>query len=232
MPIPCYLAMTAAEFSAVNNLPAHIAWLACHFSPSGTGLSNLPKALPPNALLILDDHTPFAGHQQDVIIKQLRDFIALWKVDSVILDFERSPADDVQGLAKELQSALPCPVAAPPGFVNQTSPVFLPACPSNQLLHAYLAPFHGREIWLEAALEGMQISITSKGFFQESIYKPSANPFLHRDDRLHCHYNITQTENVVQFSLMRTHEDLEELLKEAATLGVTRAVGLWQELKK
>ena len=68
MAIACYLAMTAAEFSVCTSLPPHIGWLACHFSSSGPGLSNMPKALPPDSVLIVDDSTPFHDHRADVIL--------------------------------------------------------------------------------------------------------------------------------------------------------------------
>ena len=46
MAIGRYFAMTAAEIRGCSALPAGIAWMACHFSPYGTGLSNLPPELP------------------------------------------------------------------------------------------------------------------------------------------------------------------------------------------
>ena len=48
------LAMTAAELGAAP-LPSHPAWMACHFSPYSTGLTNLPPKLPQDSLLILND---------------------------------------------------------------------------------------------------------------------------------------------------------------------------------
>ena len=58
MAIAPFLAMTAAETRNHSVLPPKIAWMACHFSPYGLGLSNLPQRLPPHALLLLDDITP------------------------------------------------------------------------------------------------------------------------------------------------------------------------------
>ena len=52
MAMDVFLAMTAAEICGNRNLPANLGWMACHFSPYGTGLSNLPKQLPPSSLLI------------------------------------------------------------------------------------------------------------------------------------------------------------------------------------
>ena len=71
MTLPMHLAMTAAELACCDSLPSHPAWMACHFSPYGTGLSNLPEHLPEGALLILNDRTPVFGHDPQVICAQL-----------------------------------------------------------------------------------------------------------------------------------------------------------------
>ena len=66
-----YLAMTAAEMMG-NAPPAEgVAWMACHFSPYSTGLCNLPHALPPGSLLILNDRTPIHGHDASRVCREL-----------------------------------------------------------------------------------------------------------------------------------------------------------------
>ena len=232
MPADLYLAMTGAEIASNPPLPPQIGWLTCHFSPSGPGLSNLPKAFPPHSLLILDDSTPFSDHDPEVIGQQLKEVIAAFKTDSVLLDFQRPKDPPTESLVQILQSTLPCPVAAPAGYGKDGSPLFLPPCPLNQPLKEYLLPFRGREIWLEAALDGIKLSITEKGCSKEALTFPNMQGFLHVDDRLHCHYYIEQAKDSVIFSLQRTRDDLQALLEEAEYLGVTRAIGLWQELKK
>ena len=67
----CYLAMTAAEFQNCSSIPAHPAWLSCHFSPYTKGLSNVPGQLPPGAMMILDDANPICGHDPEVVRAQL-----------------------------------------------------------------------------------------------------------------------------------------------------------------
>lgn len=232
MPIDLYLAMTGAEIASCNQIPPHMGWLACHFSLSGLGLSNLPRTLPPHALLILDDSTPFSDHKADVITQQLQECISTLEVDAVILDFQRPKDPQVQELSCILQKELPCPVAAPPGYGDPNSPVFLPPCPPDQLLKEYLTPLQGRKVWLEAALDGMQISLTEKGCCKEAIFFANVEELSHKDEKLHCHYRIRQADDAVIFSLQRTWDDLQELLEEASYFGITRAVGLWQELKK
>ena len=62
MAIPQYLAMTAAEMAGTAPLPRYMAWMACHFSPYSTGLTNRPAKLRQGSLLILNDRTPIHCH--------------------------------------------------------------------------------------------------------------------------------------------------------------------------
>ena len=50
------------------------------------------------------------------------------------------------------------------------------------------------------------------------------------DPALYCHYRTQTYDDHIDFTLWRTREDLTGLLREAERLGVTLAVGLWQEL--
>ena len=140
MAIACYLAMTAAEFSVCTDLPSRIGWLSCHFSPSGPGLSNIPKALPPDSVLILDDSMPFHNHKADVILRQLQEAVAAMKIRGVILDFQRQKHQDVATLVSILQQELPCSVPAPPEYAVSGA-VFLPPCPLYRPLETHLSPF-------------------------------------------------------------------------------------------
>ena len=59
MGISHYLAMTGVEIAAAEALPENIAYMACHFSPYGTGLTGAPEVLPKHSMLILNDRIPF-----------------------------------------------------------------------------------------------------------------------------------------------------------------------------
>lgn len=229
MAIACYLAMTAAEFSACDNLPAHVGWLACHFSPSGPGLSNIPKNLPPHSLLIIDDSTPFHNHDQKLILRQLQDAISPLGVCAVMLDFQRPNTYGIQELVSLLQQELSCPVVAPPQYASETSPVFLPPCPLNFPLERHLASYKGRDIWLDAAPLPVQITVNKNG----SIY--GTPPMCIPKDRLHwestlcCNYHIDVQKDSIVFTLSRDSRAMEKWLEKAEELGVTAAVGLYQE---
>lgn len=232
MAIRPFLAMTAAEIRGAQTLPAKIAWMACHFSPYSTGLSNLPKKLPPGSMVILDDITPIHGHDPQVIAHQLLTRLETLKYSAVLLDFQRPGFEEAAALAEHLSRALPCPVGVSPLYgKGLKGPVFLPPVPPDTSLSDYLSPWKGREIWLELALEGETIVLTSAGAKVSSLPAAAQSADGYRDAHLHCHYRIQTEENQARFTLLRTPEDLTELLSEGETQGVTLAVGLYQQLQ-
>ena len=231
MAIRPFLAMTAAEIRGTETLPPKTAWMACHFSPYSTGLSNLPKELPPGSMVILDDITPIHGHDAETIAAQLRPRLDTLKCSGVLLDFQRPGYEEAGLLAERLVEALPCPVVVSALYGQTLScPVFLPPVPPDVSLADYLTPWQGREIWLELALDGKIITLTPAGATTSPLPPTAQLTGGHRDERLHCHYQIHTDADSARFTLFRTPEDLDALLTEGETLGVTRAVGLYQEL--
>lgn len=231
MAIACYLAMTPGEVSACPRLPAKMAWMACHFSSSGVGISNLPPELPDGSMLILDDSIPFNGHDPSVISRELSWAVNQLAVQSMLLDFQRPKVPQVQELAQMLVSALPCPVGVSAPYAKGLEcPVFLPPLPLDQSLEAYLTPYKNREIWLDMAPGCGQYRIG----FQKNQYIPlppdAFPPGPFRDDALRCRYATSVSEDGVTFSLCRGQEELKKLLEDAEKLGVSVAMGLYQEL--
>jgi hypothetical protein len=228
MALPLYLAQTAAEMAG-NPFPDLPAYMACHFSSCSFGLSNLPRALPEGTLLILDDSTPMDGHDPERILQQLSELISLQGCAGLLLDFQRQDVPGQQELVKLLCDALPCPVGISELYAEGLScTVFLPPAPPDRLLSEYLAPWKGREVWLEAALDGTVLTLTETCCTASPLFDFPADGLL--DEKLHCHYAIETADNSAVFHLWRTRNDLDSLLAEAESLGVTRAVGLWQEL--
>lgn len=225
MGLPLYLAMTAAEFTACSSLPARPAWMACHFSPYGTGLSNIPKKLPRDAMLILNDRTPIHGHDPKTIVQQLQGL----ECSSLLLDFQRKDSSQTMAVAKAILEGLDCLVGVSELYGKDLDcPVFLPPVPPGTSVEACLAPWQGREIWLEAALDSLRYTVTAEG---SAAAPPDRLPEAGlRDESLHCHYHIDLHKDSVDFTLFRTREDLAALLEAAGSIGVTRAVGLYQEL--
>lgn len=232
MAIQPFLAMTEAEIGASAILPSKIAWMACHFSPYGTGLSNLPRQLPSGSLLILDDMTPIRGHDPEEIGAQLTQWAEAMECIGVLLDFQRPNCEETGALAKYLSTALPCPVGvSEPYAAGLDCPVFLPPVPLDMPLGEYTAPWSGRELWLDISLEGLILSLTEAGASTALLPSRAVLPDGHSESDLHCHYHAELTDREARFTLWRTPEDLEALLEKAENTGIQKAVGLFQELK-
>ena len=229
MAIARYLAMTADEFAATPSTSEPIAWMACHFSPYSTSLSNLPEKLPADSLLILNDSTP-PGHQDpEIVFKTLENILKEHQCFGLLLDFQRPNCPECQNIARELVK-LEFPVCVAESYAkNLDCPVFLPPLPLTIPLDEYIIPWKGRDIWLDTALNREQIIITKEGSITRSIANAPDCP--HRDAQLHCHYHIAIADDSITFTLWRTKEDLDDLLAEAGTLGIAVSVGLYQELK-
>ena len=231
MVIAPFLAMTKAEFRANPNFSSPLAWMACHFSPYGTGVSNLPRQLPKGSLLILNDRTSWWCHDPRLILSQLSQCIETLECQGLLLDFQRADVPEEARLAALLCTELPCPVGVSEAYAGELScPVFLPPLPLGLSLADYLAPWQDREIWLELALSREEILLTEEGCTVTSLPSTSDTGCEHQDTDSHCHYRISVEENQARFTLYRTGDDLDSLLKDAASCGVSTTVGLWQEL--
>lgn len=229
MALPLYLAMTAAEMGNATSLPGLVGYMACHFSPYGQGLSSCPKALPENSILIVDDITPISPfHNPQVICRQLQMLAERFGLKGIVLDFQREKMPKTQELVKAVYRTLQLPVVVSHRYGECTDgPVLLPPCPADMPLQEHLAPWKGRQIWLEAALEGLQLRLTEDGC--SILSAPSTDTPLH-DEALCCHYRVETGKDYALFSLRRTRQDLDALLEKAESLGVTAAIGLYQEL--
>lgn len=231
MALTPFLAMTAAEIEKVSAFPANIAWMACHFSPYGLGLSNLPKDLPPGSLLMVDDITPPHGHDPILIAEQLISCAETLQCSGFLLDFQRQNCPETAALAKHLAQALPCPTAVSESYADDLDcPVFLPPVPASVVPEDYFAPWKDREIWLEIGLCGETLTLTQHGCSVTPLPFPDSYREGFSEPKLHSHYSIETDENSARFTLWRNSDDIKQLLEETASLGVTAAVGLFQEL--
>ena len=231
MALPLYLALTAAEFQKCSSQPEQAAWMACHYSPYGLGLSNCPSRLPEGAMLILNDRTPAQGHDPALITEQLHKLGEMLHYKYILLDFQRPDSPENAAVAKAIVSAAPCPVGVSELYARDLDcPVFLPPVPPHVRLKEHLSSWQGREIWLEAALGGEVIAVTDKGSAFSPLLSSELPDAALEDPALHCHYQVRTYNDHINFTLWRTTEDLSALLRQAADLGVTLAVGLWQEL--
>lgn len=229
--LPIYLAMTVRELRACSERPEHIAWMACHFSPYTQGLSNIPETLPENALLMVNDRTEPHGHDPATVAQQLNDTVEQFNIRGVVLDFQRPYNDETQRIAAEIQSTLSCPVAVTPAYATAHSgAVFVPPVPPDWHIADHLKPWAGKEIWLEIENQGSCLTVTEDGCAAEALPELPKEP-LFSDIALCCHYGIQVQNDRAVFSLYRTEDDQIKLLQKAEDLGVTLAVGLYQEYR-
>ena len=225
-----FLAMTAAEIAGNAPLPPKIAWMACHFSPYGPGLTNLPKALPAVSLLMLDDATPLRNHDPERIREQLCRCAETFRCSGILLDFQRPVDEQTAALAAFLSDSLPCPMAVSHWYAESTScALCIPPVPPSEIPSRYFSRWPNRELWLELSMEGEQITVTENGAAVTPL------PFWEEEERdfyagnLLCHYRQEVRDDAVVFSLYRTAEDAASLLNTAKSHGVTNTVGLYQE---
>lgn len=225
-----FLAMTAAEIAGNRPLPPKVAWMACHFSPYGPGLSNLPRQLPPGSLLMVDDATPMGGHDPQRIREQLRQCAETFDCRGILLDFQRPKDGKTTSLVEFLSDSLPCPMAVSHFYAEHSDcAVCLPPVPPSELPEAYFAPWQGREIWLELALDAVEVTVTETGSAFLPLPSAASSEPEFFDEALVCRYHCDVQEDAVRFTLRRSPEDLERFLSEAEKYGITRAVGLYQE---
>lgn len=229
MVLPLYLAMTDTEFQNAHSLPERIAWMACHFSPYGTGLTDLPETLPKGSVLILDDCIPPCRHDMQKISEQLEQCLQDTGAEAVLLDFQRAGNDCCARIAGQLAKKLSFPVGVSELYAKELDcPVFLPPIPPDIPWQTYLTPHSGREIWLEVSCRPITIALTEDGAQIRdggSIWKNAQ-----RDAELSCRYATKIEQNAAEFTLWRDREDIAVMQSRLDTLGVTRIFGLYQDL--
>lgn len=232
MALPVYLAMTASEFAGLQSLPKRIAWMACHFSCYGTGLSNLPQRLPEGAMLIVNDRMPIDNHDPQRIADELASLTQTLPVGAILLDFQQENCPALLEVAKAVTRHLALPVGVTEYYAQTLDcAVFLPPPAPHCCLKAHLAPWQGRQIWLEAAMESQILTVTRTGTKRSAPMPYQAFEPSFENTALHCRYHTAVTNEQVVFTLFRTRQCLHALLNEAEQLGVCRAVGLYQQLE-
>lgn len=232
MEIPLYLTMTAAEVWKAETLPDPLAWMACHFSSYGTGISNVPKELPAGSMLMLNDRIPFCGHDPQQVAQTLCDVAEELKCSRILLDFQRQNYPDLTMVIQAVLEKAHCPVGVSLLYAQDFNcPVLLPPIPPHVPPEEVLMSQKDRELWLELSAEGTEIIVSPEGSRYTSLpyYQPETT--AHFEPDLHCHYTITLAENQVRFQLGRTPEDRFSFLQAVSKLGVSCALELWQEIQ-
>ncbi len=230
MGIGGYLAMTAAEFSHIAHVTSP-AWMSCHFSPWGTGLTNFPQALPQGSMLIVDDSTPPSNHDPLQIARQLTEHCQRLQPDCILLDFQRPRNPKTQEIANVLVTALPCPVGVSQPYAETLSCPVLLECPAPGIcLETVAAAYSGRELWLEIAPEGRKLVLTENGCQSLPASLDDLKSPFYYDAETSSNYDWYLESDQAVFHIQRDISCLKKLLIQADTFGVTRAVGLYQQL--
>lgn len=224
-----FTAVTARELSVYR--PEKTAYLSCHLSACGAGLTNLPLTLPENSLILVDDSMPPNGHDKDFIAGQLQDLVQKFSPQAVLLDFQNPPTGESRALCAAIAKALPCPVGITLPYAKELGcPVFLAPPPVNTALNTYLSPWLQRGVFLEIAPQAQKFTVTDTGCVSVPIPFHAVGSLPFTQETLHCHYDVTVMPKKAVFTLKRTGEDLDCLAKQAYRLGVLGVVGLYQEL--
>jgi len=232
MVLPLYLAMNASEMT-ISPMPDHPAWMACHFSPSSQGISNIPASLPSGSMLILNDRNPCQGHSADLVAAQINEAATRLGCESVLLDFQRPGNIESAAIAEAIVHSLSIPVAVSDCYAaSLPCPVFLGPGPLHIPLSEHIAPWKDREIWLEAALCQEIATVTKDGTSFSPCFPPEHLDGGFYDKILRCHYHTHIAHDCITFTLFDTPDSLFQKLELTPPLGVTRAVGLYQELGK
>lgn len=180
---------------------------------------------------MLDDAAPVSGHDPALVEAQLREAMARFSCAGILLDFQRPEQEETAAMARELCQRLSGLVTVSAAYAQSLScPVCLPPVPCSVPLPEYLAPWKGREIWLEGALTKEEWAITPEGAFRREVFGTPLPARGFREKELHCHYQMSKEEDCLLFTLWRSSEDLESLIAAAESNGVTAMAGLWQEL--
>lgn len=231
MAIRCYLAMTAGEIAGVKALPPYPAWMACHFSSYSTGLSNLPRALPEGAMVIVNDRTPAQGHDPTEVVFQLQTLDKAWKPAYFLLDLQRPADPQTTRIVRAVADAFGDRVGVSEVYAGELDcPVFVGACPLRVPLSKHLKKWTGREIWLEAALETEIVTVGEAGSRIEPAALQELGEPAFYDEKLCCRYRTELLGDRAVFTVQRDQAALQKLLDAAEKLGVKLAVGLYQQL--
>ncbi len=224
-----YWAMTHLELLGCPQPPAGFGWLSCHLSSADCGLSNLPDTMPAQGLLCIDDSLLPDGHDAFYIARQAAELSERLSLAGVVLDFQRPYDPQLHTIAREIQKAVPCPVATTPGYAQDwPGAVFLPPVPLNQCPGDYFSPWKGRELWLELGRERLRMVLTEDGCQCFPGENALGTPVFY-DHNLYCHYHIELNHDCAVFTLERSWEDSMSLTEDGRQYGVTNAIALYQE---
>ena len=230
MDFEIYLAVTGAEIISASQSRKPLAWMGCHLSAGGSGISGVPASLPPDSILVLTDQMPPQGHDPQQIAQELVDAAHQLNCSRILLDFQRPQSDAGNQIVEHILTLANLPVGVSEGYgAHLRCAVFLRPPPLWTALDDHIAPWKGREIWLEAAQEDAVVTVTTAGSHYTTCHKDYPYPF--QSEALQVAYRIETGPDQLRVYLHRGPKELQELLHQAKQLGICTAVGLYEHLK-
>lgn len=228
MEIPWFPAITQEEIQTLSTLPPHYAWMSCHFDPIGNGISNLPKSLPPDSILILNDQIPYNEHNTEIMIQQLEECIQNWQLHGVLLDLERPVSEELKEIISIMVSSLPCPIACGKNLEIEKllSVVEMPPLLENP--REYFQRKKGA--WLELRKQKETYSIDKNGCRLQSgeeLYGEISEGL--KDTALCVNYRFTVNSENAGLGIWRDRHDRKKIIKYAIESGIDTIIGLYQE---
>ena len=226
MALPVYLALTGAEFRLLPRKPAHLAWMGVSFTENGT-LGGFPEVFPLGGILTVNDASTLPEKCPPEATIALRQWVERFRPSAVLMDMQRSGA--APEVLKALASSLPCPVAVSAPYAHVLSgPVLLPPVPLYRDPEDFLAPWAGREIWLEISPLGQVVRLTKTG---RDIRFAPVSPVQKEFPGPCSRYTIRKGPDFIEFRFRRTSEDTAALFATAEKHGVTKLFGLYLEYR-
>lgn len=230
MDFPLFLALTASEFAVCQDFPPQMAYMACHYSSSNAGISGVPSRLPAGSALMFTDRMTPGDHDPDRIAGELSDAVRHLECRALFLDLQRPDLPLNNAVTEAVLRSVPCPVIVSELYArSRDCAVLLPPPLLWTALEKHLEPWGSRPIWLEAAIEGAEVTVTKNGSdYAHCPFDPLDHGFHYQ--KLHIDYQVTLQKDHAVFHLRRDRRCMEELLQEASAHGVRGALGLYQQL--
>jgi len=230
MDLSIYLAFTGVEAEAVNSHRAKTAWFGCRLSPYGAGIISTSSAVKSCDMLILTDETPIAEHDPQQVAAELVHMANSLGCEKLLIDFQRQPTVYSSAIIKEVLRRSPVPTGVSDLHAKELlCPVFLSAPPLWDSLEDHIAPWKGREIWLEAATDAACVTVSKSG----SAYRQSdpIEDHPHFDSATCTAYAFNMDKGTAYFHLRRGKSELMKLLDKATDCSIQTVIGLYQQLK-
>lgn len=228
MDLSIYLAFTGAELEAMLNHKGKTAWMGCHLSAYGSGITPPPAALKHCDLLVLTDETPPDGHDPKRVAGEFWAQAQALGCERILLDFQRPPTEESHRIIHQVMKNVTVPVGVTPSYAAQLDcPIFLPPPPLWTPLQEALSPWAGREIWLEIAPEDGCVTLTKDG----STYTPceAKKAYTFSDPGLCLSYCTEVSFDRATVYLHRDISNIAKWLEHAFSLGIRTAIGLYQQ---